>query len=106
MKSSRITILDVRFHLLLLSLADITVKAADDSALPERVRGEVYKAFPEAKIAQLRDGGNFAYVARSDEVNLHLEVHLKRNKYGRLAELRQENEQQEEEQEERREPQE
>ncbi len=49
----------------------------DEVALPERVREELYKLYPEAKIAELRVGGNFPYVSKPDEVNLYIEVHLR-----------------------------
>jgi len=49
----------------------------DEVAVPERVRDEVYKFYPDAKFAELKTGGNFPYLSRSDEVNLHLQVHLR-----------------------------
>jgi len=56
------------------------IDTLDDIALPENVREEVYKFYPEARVAHLKDGGNFAYISRADEVNMHLQVHLR--KYG------------------------
>jgi len=49
----------------------------DEVAIPEKVREEVYKFYPEAKVAQLKTGGNFPYISRSDEVNMHIQVHLR-----------------------------
>lgn len=46
----------------------------DDSALSSRVREDLYKSYPQAKLAHLKSGGNFPYLSRSDEVNLHLLV--------------------------------
>ena len=30
--------------------------------------------YPDAKRAHLKDGGNFPYLSRSDEVNIHIQV--------------------------------
>jgi maspardin len=46
----------------------------DESALSSRCKDEMYKCYPEAKRAHLKSGGNFPYLARSEEVNTHLEV--------------------------------
>ncbi|XP_075216626.1 maspardin-like [Lycorma delicatula] len=50
----------------------------DDYALSSPVREEIYKFYPEAKLAHLKSGGNFPYLSRSDEVNLHLQIHVGR----------------------------
>jgi len=57
------------------------IDTLDDVALPERLRDEVYKIFPNARQALLKSGGNFPYLSRSDEFNLHIEVHLRHNHY-------------------------
>lgn len=49
-------------------------QTVDEVAVPERVREELYKLFPEARQAQIKTGGNFPYLSRADEVNLHLQV--------------------------------
>ncbi|KAG7301568.1 hypothetical protein JYU34_014535 [Plutella xylostella] len=49
----------------------------DESALCARVREDLYKSYPHAKLAHLKSGGNFPYLSRSDEVNLHLLIHLR-----------------------------
>ncbi|XP_038211506.1 maspardin-like isoform X2 [Zerene cesonia] len=49
----------------------------DESALSSRVREDLYKSYPQAKLAHLKSGGNFPYLSRSDEVNLHLLIHLR-----------------------------
>jgi maspardin len=46
----------------------------DDYALSNTVREDMYKCYPSAKLAHLKSGGNFPYLSRSDEVNLHLQV--------------------------------
>lgn len=48
----------------------------DESALCARVREDLYKSYPHAKLAHLKSGGNFPYLSRSDEVNLHLLVSI------------------------------
>ncbi|XP_039759217.1 maspardin-like [Pararge aegeria] len=49
----------------------------DESALSSGVREDLYKSYPQAKLAHLKSGGNFPYLSRSDEVNLHLMIHLR-----------------------------
>ncbi len=48
----------------------------DEYALSNAVREEVYKCYPNAKLAHLKSGGNFPYLSRSAEVNLHLQVNI------------------------------
>jgi len=50
----------------------------DDSVLPENIKEEVFKYYPNARVAQLKSGGNFPYLSRADEVNMHIEVHLRK----------------------------
>jgi maspardin len=49
----------------------------DEVAIPSTLRNEVYKFYPEAKVAEMKSGGNFPYVSRHEEFNLLLEVHLR-----------------------------
>lgn len=49
----------------------------DEYALSSPVREDLYKCYPDAKLAHLKTGGNFPYLSRSDEVNLHLQIHLR-----------------------------
>lgn len=61
-------------------LSDIPVTIIDvwdESALSSKVREDLYKSYPHAKLAHLKSGGNFPYLCRSDEVNLHLLIHLR-----------------------------
>jgi maspardin len=51
----------------------------DDIALPDNLREEVYKFYPDARVALLKTGGNFAYLSRADEVNMHIQIHLRRH---------------------------
>ncbi|CAG9795772.1 unnamed protein product [Diatraea saccharalis] len=61
-------------------LKDIPVTVMDvwdENALSAQVREDMYKSYPQAKLAHLKSGGNFPYLSRSDEVNLHLLIHLR-----------------------------
>lgn len=49
----------------------------DQYALSNAVREEMYKCYPNAKLAHLKSGGNFPYLSRAAEVNLHLQIHLR-----------------------------
>ncbi|KAM9970002.1 hypothetical protein ACTFIR_001840 [Dictyostelium discoideum] len=57
---------------------NITIIDCLDSTIPEKLREEVYKYYPNAKTALLKSGGDFSYLSRSDELNIHIEVHLRR----------------------------
>ncbi|KAF2074287.1 hypothetical protein CYY_004420 [Polysphondylium violaceum] len=59
-------------------LENITIiDSLDATSVPERLREEVYKYYPQAKIALLKTGGDFCYISRSDELNVHIQVHLR-----------------------------
>lgn len=58
-------------------LRDIPVTISDvfdEYALSPTDREIVYKFYPQAKLAHLKSGGNFPYLSRTDEINLHLQV--------------------------------
>ncbi|XP_072037851.1 maspardin-like [Amphiura filiformis] len=58
---------------------DITlIDVFDECAITQGVREETYKCYPEARRAHLKSGGNFPYISRSDEVNLYIQIHLKK----------------------------
>jgi maspardin len=57
------------------------IDTVDDVAIPTKLREDVYKFYPSAKLAFLKTGGNFPYLSRSEEFNLYLEVHLRNNNY-------------------------
>ena len=46
----------------------------DDYALSGRVREEIYEYYPKAKMAHLKCGGNYPYLSKYEEVNIHLKV--------------------------------
>ena len=49
----------------------------DGCSLQQDVRDETYKCYLHAKLAHLKTGGNFPFLSRSEEVNLHLVIHLR-----------------------------
>jgi len=49
----------------------------DSCALSQQVREDVYKTYPQAKLAHLKTGGNFPFLSRRDEVNMHILIHLR-----------------------------
>ena len=59
------------------SLSITIIDVFDHSANSSSTRQELYKMYPNARRAHLRNGGNFPYLSRSDEVNMHLLVHLR-----------------------------
>ncbi|CAH2042413.1 unnamed protein product, partial [Iphiclides podalirius] len=78
--ASRLTLNCTPCYILPQQLNDIPITIMDvwdESALSSRVREDLYKSYPQAKLAHLKSGGNFPYLSRSDEVNLHLLIHLR-----------------------------
>lgn len=62
----------------LLSELPVTVLGVwDSAALSPTAREALCARYPNAKLAHLKSGGNFPYLSRSDEVNLHLLIHLR-----------------------------
>lgn len=57
-------------HVCVVTIIDVF----DEYALSSPVREDVYKCYPDAKLAHLKTGGNFPYLSRSEEVNLYLQV--------------------------------
>ncbi|KAK6188833.1 hypothetical protein SNE40_004931 [Patella caerulea] len=50
----------------------------DDCALSSAVKDEMIKCYPDATRASLKSGGNFPYLSRSGEVNVFLQIHLRK----------------------------
>ena len=46
----------------------------DQCVVTEKVKEDLYNSYPKAKRAHLKDGGNFPYLSRCEEVVLHLQV--------------------------------
>ncbi|KAL7594206.1 uncharacterized protein LOC111918762 [Lactuca sativa] len=64
---------------LLLSNSLITIMDTNDKgATPRELKDEVSERFPEARRALIKSGGDFPFLSRPDEVNLHLNLHLRR----------------------------
>jgi len=53
------------------------IDVLDPVVTPPKLREEVYKFFPDAKVAHLKTGGNFPFISRPEEVNLYIQVHLR-----------------------------
>ena len=50
------------------------VDVFDESALSQSVKEEMYKCYPNARLAHLKTGGNFPFLSRADEVNMYIQV--------------------------------
>ncbi|KAL8138711.1 hypothetical protein V2J09_004712 [Rumex salicifolius] len=73
---------------LLLSDAFITIMDTNDyCAIPQECKDEVGERYPGARRADLKTGGDFPFLSRPDEVNLHLQLHLRRAGVEPRAEL-------------------
>lgn len=86
--TSRMTLLfDSPSHLDPMKLRDrfrkherITIlETLDETCLSVRTKAELAKYFPEAHLAYVKRGGTFPFLSNPDEINLHIEVHLRRN---------------------------
>lgn len=78
--ASRLTLNCLKGYVEAHKLANLPVTIIDvfdESALSVSVREELYKCYPNAKLAHLKTGGNFPFLSRCSEVNLHLQIHLR-----------------------------
>ncbi|KAK9079731.1 hypothetical protein SSX86_001404 [Deinandra increscens subsp. villosa] len=50
----------------------------DKCAIPQQLKDEVSERFPGARRADIKSGGDFPFLSRPDEINLHLKLHLRR----------------------------
>ncbi|XP_022915023.1 maspardin-like [Onthophagus taurus] len=78
--ASRLTLNCVKGYVEAHKLSNVPVTIIDvfdEYALSSAVREELYKCYPQAKLAHLKSGGNFPYLSRCAEVNLHLQIHLR-----------------------------
>ncbi|MBA0563830.1 hypothetical protein Golob_008792, partial [Gossypium lobatum] len=53
------------------------LKTNDDSAIPQQLKDQLSERYPGARRAYLKTGGDFPFLSRPDEVNLHLQLHLR-----------------------------
>ncbi|KAL5541060.1 hypothetical protein UlMin_042633 [Ulmus minor] len=64
---------------LLLPDSLITIIDTNDyCAIPQQLKDQLSERYPEARRAYLKSGGDFPFLSRPDEVNLHLQLHLRR----------------------------
>ncbi|XP_062117189.1 uncharacterized protein LOC133831043 isoform X2 [Humulus lupulus] len=64
---------------LLLSDALVTIMDTNDyCAIPQQLKDQLSERYPGARRAYLKSGGDFPFLSRPDEVNLHLQLHLRR----------------------------
>ncbi|EXC17874.1 hypothetical protein L484_023231 [Morus notabilis] len=64
---------------LLLSDSLITIMDTNDyCAIPQQLKDQLCERYPGARRAYLKSGGDFPFLSRPDEVNLHLQLHLRR----------------------------
>ncbi|KAH7549554.1 hypothetical protein JRO89_XS13G0049300 [Xanthoceras sorbifolium] len=50
----------------------------DYCATPQQLKDQLNERYPGARRASLKTGGDFPFLSRPDEVNLHLQLHLRR----------------------------
>eukprot|EP01100_Stratorugosa_tubuloviscum_P010507 TRINITY_DN4516_c5_g1_i1.p1 TRINITY_DN4516_c5_g1~~TRINITY_DN4516_c5_g1_i1.p1 ORF type:complete len:286 (-),score=108.42 TRINITY_DN4516_c5_g1_i1:35-892(-) len=80
--ASRLTILSTSFNITKSPIdpSKITfIEVLDDVSLPEEIREQTFGLYPNCKVAQIKSGGNFPFLANADEFNLHIVVHLRAN---------------------------
>lgn len=64
---------------LLLPDSAITIMDTNDyCAIPQLLKDQLGERYPGARRAFLKTGGEFPFLSRADEVNLHLQLHLRR----------------------------
>ncbi|KAI3687466.1 hypothetical protein L1987_81163 [Smallanthus sonchifolius] len=64
---------------LMLSDSLITIIDTNDKcAIPQQLKDEVSERYPGARRADIKSGGDFPFLSRPDEINLHLKLHLRR----------------------------
>ncbi|KAG2538604.1 hypothetical protein PVAP13_9NG387200 [Panicum virgatum] len=57
----------------------ITIMDTNDySAVPQQLKDQLNERYPGARRAVLKTGGDFPFLSRPDEVNLYLQLHLRR----------------------------
>uniref|UniRef100_A0A0D6R0I9 Maspardin n=2 Tax=Araucaria cunninghamii TaxID=56994 RepID=A0A0D6R0I9_ARACU len=64
---------------LLLQDSEITIMDTNDyNDVPRELKNQLIERYPAAREAFLKTGGYFPFLSRPDEVNLHLQLHLRR----------------------------
>lgn len=54
----------------------VLLKTNDFCAVPQELKDQVTARYPGARQANLKTGGDFPFLSRPDEVNLHLQVYI------------------------------
>ncbi|KAE8727016.1 putative leucine rich repeat receptor kinase [Hibiscus syriacus] len=63
---------------LLISDSFITIMDTNDySSIPQELKDQLSERYPGGRRAYLKTGGDFPFLSRPDEVNLHLQLHLR-----------------------------
>ncbi|CAN6438634.1 unnamed protein product [Victoria cruziana] len=78
--ASRLTLNTAAASVGRLQLSDscITIMDTNDyCAIPQQLKDQVGDRYPGARRAFLKTGGDFPFLSRPDEVNLHLQLHLR-----------------------------
>lgn len=57
----------------------ITILQTLNNIYPDSLNDDMKKAYPLAKYAIMKSGGNFPYLSRHEEVNMYILVHLRNN---------------------------
>merc|ERR1711972_106410 len=52
-------------------------ESSGDTMVPEELRRELRGLYPEARLAQLKAGGDFPYLSRPEEATMFIEVHMR-----------------------------
>ncbi|KAL8064414.1 hypothetical protein ABFX02_01G088100 [Erythranthe guttata] len=65
-------------HLMLSDSLITIIDTNDYCATPQELKDQVTERYPGARQASLKSGGDFPFLSRPDEVNLHLQLHLRR----------------------------
>ncbi|XP_071707475.1 uncharacterized protein [Rutidosis leptorrhynchoides] len=79
--ASRLTLTSDNASVGPLQLSDslITIIDTNDKcSIPQQLKDEVSERFPGARKAYIKSGGDFPFLSRPDEINLHLKLHLRR----------------------------
>lgn len=53
-----------------------SLKTNDNSATPQQLKDQLSERYPGARQAYMKTGGDFPFLSRPDEVNLHLQVYI------------------------------
>lgn len=64
-------------------LRTLPTQTNDYCAIPQQLKDQLSERYPGARRAYLKTGGDFPFLSRPDEVNLHLQV----NRMGYFTEI-------------------